>query len=76
MEKPINYYDLYNVTNVDFAYNQEPKDVIAMKELLYYFETIAFYLIALLYFIAFTIDDKLRFLRKLLLPLTILFFGY
>jgi hypothetical protein len=36
----------------------------------------AFYLIALLYFIAFTIDDKLRPLRKLLLPLTILFFGY
>lgn len=76
MEQPINYYDLYNITSVDMKHHQSFRQAAEMKELFYGFETAIFYFIALLYFIAFTIDDKLRPSRKILLPITLAFGFY
>ena len=76
MEQPINYYDLYNITAVDLKHQQPIEMAAQMKEMVYGFETAIFYFIALLYFIAFTIDDKVRPSRKILLPLTLIFALY
>lgn len=57
MQEPINYYDLYNVTDIDLSSNShlKIKDVVEIKKTNFYVELGMFYFIAILYILAFTL---------------------
>lgn len=57
MQEPINYYDLYNVTDIDLSSNShlKIKDVVEIKRTNFYVELGMFYFIAILYILAFTL---------------------
>ena len=58
MMEPVNYYDLYNVTNADLNGEGGLKlaDVVNIKSTTFYVELGIFYFIAMLYVLAFTLD--------------------
>jgi hypothetical protein len=57
MQEPVNYYDLYNVTDIDLSSNSQLKikDVVEIKSMTFYVELVMFYFIALMYILAFTL---------------------
>lgn len=78
MQEPTNYYDLYNVTDADLSTNSQLKikDVVEIKSLNFYVELIMFYFIAILYILAFTLEDEARKARKFMLAVALLFLAY
>lgn len=78
MMEPVNYYDLYNVTNADLSGENGFKlaDVVAIKSTTFYVELGIFYFIALLYVLAFTLDEEAQPARKYMLVLVLMALGY
>ena len=56
MQQPVNYYDLYNVTDADLSTNIPLKDVVEIKQMTFFAELGIFYFIAILYILAFTLE--------------------
>ncbi len=51
------YYDNLNVTDVDLQFGVKIDDAVKIKEVMYYVETGIYYFIALLFVLAYTVDD-------------------
>jgi hypothetical protein len=77
MENPVNYYDLLNVTDADLRYSNLPYDtIVSTKKTTYVVETTIYYFIALLYSLAYTIEDDMRPARKFILLAIAAFAAY
>ena len=76
--EPVNYYDLYNVTNADLTGEGGLKlaDVVTIKSTTFYVELGIFYFIALLYVLAFTLDEEGQPARKYMVLLVLAALGY
>lgn len=66
------------MTELELSSNSQMKitEVVEIKRISFYVELAMFYFIALLYILAFTLDDQTKHARKLMLAITILFLAY
>lgn len=74
MSQEVNYYDMYNLTDVDISStNIKIEEAVEIKKYTYYVETGIFYFITCLYILAFTLDSDSKAPRLIMLGLTLAF---
>jgi hypothetical protein len=76
MQQPVNYYDLYNVTDADLSGNMPLAEAVETKSLTFYVELGIFYFICALYVLAFTLDSDSQLPRRVMLALIVAFLAY